>query len=427
MEKSPLNSRKGSTPKKKQRIRISLPGNCSMSQPSVHPSNWKTVAATTASNWYIQYRFFDPLHAPKGKQYILKGMNEYRTTSERRDATERLLSDYTALLKQGFNPITEKWNIAESSGEIEAYTPLTHALQIAAKKVPVDENTKPDIKWMMNYVPLAIEALEWQNMPIGDVRKKHVKRILDKCADIKSRKDPKTGRVINVTWSDYKYNQFRTYLMIVFAEIVECDALDANPCRELRKKKTVKRKRLTLTKKQRIQVDTHLQQTDPDFWRFLHIFFHSGARETEIMKIKRKDVDLENQTFTSLVKKDRTYCEKDRTIKDIVLPLWKEVTKNAGPDDYLFSYGFKPGPKPYSADNINKKWKAQIKDEFAISADFYSLKHSNTTETVNLAGDLAAATQNAHKGTGMVVKIYDVDRSHRIHESLKEINNPFAQ
>jgi integrase len=51
----------------------------------------------------------------------------------------------------------------------------------------------------------------------------------------------------------------------------------------------------------------------------MHIFFHSGARLTELMRLQVQDVDLRNQVFKLIVKKGRMSKEVLRLIKDIAL------------------------------------------------------------------------------------------------------------
>lgn len=408
--------------KTKRHERLQLPAGCSMSSPVVYPSNWKTTSKISEP-WYIFYRFYDPVNKPEGKQCNIKGMNDYKDPDVRRQITDYLLDEALKKLKAGYNPITDKYH---ETSELHEQTPLKQALQLALQACSCDPNTKKELKHMLVYVTMAIEITRLQALAICEVRKKHIRRILDTCSQITSRYDEKLKKTITVTWSANKFNKYRTYLMILFSEICEVDAIEMNPCRDIKKKKTVTRVRETLTAEERTAVNNHLWENHRTFWRLLHIFFHSGARETEIVRVQGKHVDLRKQTYIRLVKKGRSYKEVLTTIKDIALPLWVEAMDNCGKEDYIFSEGLQPGALPIRADQINKRWLRNVKKPLGISADFYSLKHSNTTETVTIAGDQVAANQNAHSGTAMVVKIYDVGRGSREHEAMKKVNNPFV-
>jgi hypothetical protein len=72
------------------------------------------------------------------------------------------------------------------------------------------------------------------------------------------------------------------------------------------------------------------------------------------------------------------------------------------------------------------RWQKWVKIELKIQVDLYSLKHLNTTSTVGLVGERAAAQQNAHTATAMILSTYDVHRAGRQHEILKTVNNKFA-
>jgi integrase len=267
---------------------------------------------------------------------------------------------------------------------------------------------------------------------------------LDQCAKIKSRVDPETDKTITVTWSNHKFNKYRSNLMMLFKEMKGLEAIEQNPCNDIEVKKKTKKKRQTLTEKERKAVEARLRELaylsrNPQtqgqaysLWRFTHLFFHSGARETEMMALQRKHVNLDDQIFTRLIKKGQAYEETDGTIKDIVLELWREILMQPRkdgqmePDDYLFSEDLRPGTDPIRVEQISRRWKTWIKKPLGISADFYSLKHLNTGDTVTIAGDKAAADHNAHKSTAMVIGIYDPHRAQRNHEQLKKVNNPFA-
>jgi len=100
--------------------------------------------------------------------------------------------------------------------------------------------------------------------------------------------------------------------------------------------------------------------------------------------------------------------------------------QSCGAEDYVFSRDLKPGPAVIRPDQINKRWYRHVKDKLKIQADFYSLKHLNTTEIVSALDEAAAARLNEHTSTAMVIKIYDVNREKRQHEQIRKINNPLA-
>lgn len=104
--------------------------------------------------------------------------------------------------------------------------------------------------------------------------------VLDQCSRIK------------LHWTNNQFNHYRKYISILFTELVEVEAIEYNPVKDIDKQKTIKRIRKTLTKEERKKVNYHLHKNYYSFWRFINIFFHSGARLTEILSVKKEDVDL---------------------------------------------------------------------------------------------------------------------------------------
>jgi hypothetical protein len=197
--------------KAKRHERIQLPAGCSMSTPVIFPPNWKTTSKIDV-DWYIFFRFYDPVNKPEGKQRVIKGMNDYKDPEVRRQITEHFLQEEIRKLQSGYNPVTDQYN---NTAELHEQTPLKQALRLALNACSCDPNTKKELKHMLVYATMAIERLRLDQMPVCEVRKKHIRRILDTCAQITSRYDEKLKKTITVTWSENKFNKYRTYLMIL--------------------------------------------------------------------------------------------------------------------------------------------------------------------------------------------------------------------
>lgn len=144
-----------------------------------------------------------------------------------------------------------------------------------------------------------------------------------------------------------------------------------------------------------------------------------------MVRLKGKDVNLNEQKYKCLIQKGKQHRETLRTIKDIALPFWQEQMQTCGMNDYVFSRNLLPGPTPIDPSQISRRWKRHVKDKIGITADLYSLKHTNASETVDLLSDEDAAVQMGHTSTSMVKSVYDIKRKDRQHERLKSVNNQF--
>ena len=249
----------------------------------------------------------------------------------------------------------------------------------------------------------------YQNMVVSEITRRHIKYILSGLTGIA----PKT------------YNKFRSYLMSIFKELLELECVEYNPVTDISRRKETLKVRQTLSMRERKAVNDHLKANYYEFWRFIQIFFHSGARPIELMLLKVKDVNLDDQTYKITVKKGREYVEQKRVIKDVAVPFIRELIRHAHRDHFIFSHGLVPGPKNIDRGNITRRWKMHVKDKLGITADLYSLKHSNLDEVAE-ALDLEAASRLAgHKSTIITMRHYATGEKSRQENRIKKIANEF--
>ncbi|MBC7510887.1 MAG: hypothetical protein H7320_19400 [Ferruginibacter sp.] len=269
---------------------------------------------------------------------------------------------------------------------------------------------------MLKYVTQASNKLKFNSIEICELKRRHIRFLLDEV------------KIIRKVFSNSRYNKYRTYIMILLEELMELEAIDANPAKDIRKKKETVVLKDLLTDKQRTDVNTYLYANYRNFWQFLHIFFHSGSRIIELCRVTAKDVDLENQRCKYLLKKGRAWVEVWRPIKNSVLELWAAQIKDAKPDDFIFSVGLVPGVVKISSSQIGRRWNRLVKKNKAlgITADFYSLKHLNTDETAAELDLKDAAAQNSHTSTVITMKHYALGEKERQNERLKNVANKFA-
>lgn len=411
--------------RKKRPEHIMLFDGCHCTQFSVFPKNWDSAGADINQMWYIWYRFHDPRFKddPKyknGKLCQVKGdLSRYHTLAARRQLVKSMLeTERDLLLRQHFNPITGLFmaprDVPDTDYIIHPDTTLVKALKAAKERISGVKSTKTDLASVLNGIGKAAKRIRLDAMPIKDVRRRHVLMLLDQCSKDIAR------------WSPSRYNKYRSYLLMLFKELVIVEAVEQNPVTDIPKEKVLQKMRLTLTDQERSKIDEHLRATNYRFWLYTQIFFHSGGRETELMALKIKDVDLQGQRYLATIKKGKHYRQEWRTIKDVAVMYWHQAVSGGNPDDYVFSKGLKPGPVPIDAVQISRRWRVHVKDKLGITADFYSLKHLNTDETASQMGIAVAAAHNAHRGTKITIDHYAVGHKERMHQVLKTVDNSFA-
>lgn len=375
---------------------IPLPNGCTRSEFITYPSNWKLSSADISLTWYIKYRFYEPGFAPVQK-VIKSNMNKIKSLKERQQAMRALLTDEEKLLNEGYNPGTN--TLPQTEEQKEENMSTSEALRFAYQKLFVSDRTKVDIFNMLKSIPEI-------RTPIREFTRKNVKRLLE-----------------NISNTPDRYNKNRTSLMILYSELVEDEIVDVNPLWDIKKKKVVKKLRTILTADERKLVREHLLQY-PGFYRFVEVFFHSGARISELLRLRYEDVDLKNQYFKIVIYKGREYRQVRKVIKNISLPYWITQFANCKPGDYLFGKSLNPGPVPIKPDYVTKKWSRCVQEPLKIKASFYSLKHLHTDEIASGVGLSVAGKHNDHKGT-VITMTYAVNEKKRMEEIIKTANNSF--
>jgi len=397
---------------------IQLQHGCTCSEPKVNPANWESSRVSVKKDWYIYYRYYDPLFRDnpkykKGKLVIVKGMNTFSSPKERQLATREIMAqELDRLTRQGYNPITGQYSQQiDTIYIIDPATPMCEALRSAFERKTWEKHTKEDLLSVLRGFTQASEQLRFDQLPVTETRRKHIKAILAQAGQNKG------------GWSAVNFNKYRGYLHSLFKELVQLEAIEVNPVADIERMKGLRKIREVLKPEERRKVVDHLRANYPEFHRFVQIFFHSGARRTELLKVKIKDVDLEAQSYKVVVKKGREYREVLKPIKNIALPFWQEAVAGGKPEDYVFSVGLVPGQTSIRPEQVTRRWEEHVKKKLGITADFYSLKHLNTTEVVEALDEQAAAKLNSHTSTAMVVGVYDVNQNPRKFEKIKFLQN----
>lgn len=392
--------------------RIETINGCAHSEPSVFPRNWKESGASTEIDWRIQYYFFDPQYAerwPNGKLCIVKGMNEVKGLAERRKITATLLDLAINDLREGWNPISKDYMLDQSIdyNSLNPDLPFIKAFRLANQKMACSENYRQEVGYVINRIEKAASKQKFTSS-IENLKRRELKALLQECK-----------------FTAKYFNHAKAYLSSLFNELVEDECCDTNLTRDIRKKKVVKEVRRILSPDQLEAVMNYLKVNYYEFWRYAQIFMHSGGRSSELLTVQTKDVDLDNQEYTVLIKKGKQYKRVVKVILAEVLPLWREVMYKAKDNDYLFSEGLEPGQKSIRFDQISKRWRRLVKKSDSIvmngralkvSADFYTLKHSMLDSLpIEVAQKLASHTSSR------TTAIYQVNKEKRDREELKRL------
>jgi integrase len=373
---------------------------------------------------------------------------EHNTLPARQAAARQLLSDTLEDLKNGLNPVIKKIDPLPMIGEhsfsdedntlidsvasadaqiITRQTSLIESLHWAEKRATWTRRTQIDIKSYMASIYPAIRILKYDQVLLGEITYQHIDNILTQTFKSTSNYNPKTQKTTKITWSNYKKNRAKDYFSSYFGVLKEKQVIKDNPCAGMKDLPWQKKKEDAYSPEELQEIIRLLWAADPDYAIFMILFYDSGARETEFMKLRKEDVDLKNQVFKrEILKGLHNKSNDDETPEGIIsnasLPYWRKVLENCKDGDYLFSVQFRPGPKPIRTDIITKRWRKIVKPHFPNSRP-YLMKHTNLTSITDQFGDNIAAAAAGHTSTDMIRKVYDKRRNQRTHEILKTKSN----
>ena len=375
---------------------------CSYTELWVSPANWqKATKKDLDKDWYVQCIFFDPRYGkkyPKGFPYRKKA-NKPQTIEERKALISFLLKNMPQQFNNGYNPITKKYMNLRDEG---LYPDLLF-IEAFKRALEIKSGTKShlyNIKRAIERLEEASEALGMQYIKIKDLRRVDLKIMLD-----------------YLQLPDKYYNKFVIYFSSLYRVLIEYECCESNITRDIYPKKTFKEPRLVLEKNELDRIKELLEKTHPEFYRYMMIFLYSGARNTELFRLQRKDVDLDKQEFVILLEKGGQYKRCTKVILTPALEYWKEVCGECqSPDDYLFALNFVPSKKMGHTEIVTRFWKRNVKDKLGIEADFYALKHYMLD---NLDSDTAMLlASHTNKNT---TAIYQVNKAKKDREMLKQL------
>ena len=375
---------------------------CSYTEFWVSPANWqKATKKDLSKDWFVECVFFDPRYEkkyPKGFSFRKKA-NKPQTIEERKALISFFLKSIPQQFNDGYNPITKKYMNLRNEG---LYPDLLF-IEAYRRALEIKSGTKShlyNIKRAIDRLEEASEALGMQYIKIKDLRRVDLKRMLD-----------------YLQLTDKYYNKFVIYFSSLYRELIEYECCESNITRDIYPKKTFKEPRLVLEKNELDRVREHLEEAYPNFYRYMMIFLYSGARNTELFRLQRKDVDLDKQEFVILLEKGGQYKRCTKVILGPALEYWREVCEECkSPDDYLFALNFVPSKKMGNKEIVTRFWKRNVKDKLGIEADFYSLKHYMLD---NLDSDTAMLlASHTNKNT---TAIYQVNKAKKDREMLKQL------
>lgn len=306
-----------------------------------------------------------------------------------------MLQDMKELIdEKDYNPRTKQFMFDD--GELNPNLSMLDCLDRALSSKSYTPQHLKAVQSALKYFKIGTEKKRLDYIKIKDVELIHIKQILESC---------------NLT--NYSFNKYKKYLSSLFTDLVDAGCLKINPCTGIKAKKHITEIKDIFTDEELQKISKVILWKFPDFNNFFQIFYMSGCRVSEIMSIKKKDVNIEKSEFKILLKKGGIDIKEKRAIIADAIIYWKDQLSKASDDDYIFSSNFQPGPKLIDRDYVYKYWKRNIRIK-----TIYTLKHTflDKVEEANYNAQIMAGHRDDR-----TTSIYTVGREKRRLEAQKQI------
>jgi hypothetical protein len=135
-----------------------------------------------------------------------------------------LLQEEAKLNNYGYNPIEKSYLIQPpddrelQNNKKDNQANFLDALNIAYAQLFCDHKTLLNVKSCIKYVSESVISLNYDKLPVNQIRKKHIKLLMNHCR--------KKRKMSERTW-----NAYRSYLMMLFEQLDELEIIDHNPAK----------------------------------------------------------------------------------------------------------------------------------------------------------------------------------------------------
>jgi integrase len=334
-------------------------------------------------SWYVYFRFGG------NKLVYKKGINYIKSYKKRLSEANALAKALHEKLKSGWNPlIPDEFDTSSSMNLIQA---LEFALE--KKKDSLACKTYLGYSGSIGFVKTAIKALSLNYLPIAEVKRVHVKTILEKI---------KTQRKA----SNNSYNKYLDHFRAVLSELIQWDIIQFNPANNIKNLPVAEsRANIPPTPQEQILIKNELQKNHIPFWNFIATIFHTGIRPAEILKIELGMINLENSEIILPPEITKTNKERIVPVNQFLKLIYESMNFEKLPKEYFLFGSFRepgkgnvggkldfiPGPTKIKRDTATKRWETVIKKGLGLKhINMYSEKHAGANAKILAGMDLDA-------------------------------------
>lgn len=366
--------------------------------------------STTGKSWYVWFRYLDE-HTNKMKLIVRKGGVNYSDIPNKERISQLNALRKAILFKlenQGWNPLNNTYAfITPEQLQFEKLKNMgfNAALDFALARCEVASKTKLDYGTTVRFFKLAAEQLGINNTPIIEVKKQHIKLLLEQVKKERS-------------WSNKAVNKNICYLGSVVDRLIEWEILETNPAHGIKRLPVTETQKFEpITEDEKKKITEYLYVNHYRFFVYLMVVYHTGIRPKEVLSLKIKNLSEDKSEITIL---PDLIAENSKTKKIRKVPInnhlqlfFRELKLDDYPNDYYifgspFTSGqgskgtketgsgalnvdyFKPSQTLIKRDTATKLWKKIVIDKLKIQKYQYAMKHTGADDKIMAGIDLDA-------------------------------------
>ncbi|WP_195334110.1 tyrosine-type recombinase/integrase [Bacteroides salyersiae] len=345
---------------------------------------------------YVYFYVLDPESVLAGTprlRRIRKKFNHIHNKKDRDEAALRFRDEVSIKLKQGWNPLIQecgKRGFTLYPTVLERYTTYLNKL---FKDDVIKKKTIDDYKCRLKHLKEYNEALPEKIIYVYQLNQSYIEGFLEHIY-IDRNTTPRTrNNYLNWLSSFCSYLKSNGY-------ISENPAEKITPLRE----KDKQRKPLSETDMKRL--NEYLSEHDKDFLLACQIHYYTLIRPNELTFVQINDISVRDQTLfiSKEVSKNRKDAKVTIPTKVIKMMIDRGIFSYPG-DYYLFGTGFRPNKERSDSRIFREKW-IKVREElgFPKSYQFYSLKDTGITDTIDRVGLTIAKDQARHSSVATTNK-----------------------
>lgn len=333
--------------------------NIRYTDPKISPEAPKP--SDTRVNWYVWFRFTDPVTGATKQLRYKKDINKYKDYKERLLHAKGLQISLLEKLKTGWHPLEKKLDVIHID---TIGTAIKHILNIKDQTLKV--KTKQTYKHITKLFTEWLDKRGMLNYPVKLITPQVAQEYMDYL-------------LLKRNYSGRTFNDHLIILRTFFNCFVERDWIIKNPFRSVKRKTATVGRNHAFSDKEKTDLEKHLRENDLRLYYLTQIMFHCFIRRTELSFLQVHHIDLVNNTIIIPGQNAKNNAQETVVIPIGLEPILKEMRlENYQPTDYIFGRRLLTGPCRYKNPNHISTRCNKIVKALGISGEkgLYSFKHT---------------------------------------------------